>query len=85
MLTALGHPQTNTPVKTDNETAAQFVKDTIKINAVSHGACGTIGLLNVKPIKTSIFIGTVEKIISPIITQNITVPPITKMRDKIIF
>ena len=30
MLMALGHPQTNTPVKTDNGTAVQFVKDTIK-------------------------------------------------------
>ena len=30
MLTALGHPQTNTQVKTDNGTAAQFVRDTIK-------------------------------------------------------
>ena len=30
MLTALGHPQSTTPVKTDNGTAAQFVQDTIK-------------------------------------------------------
>ena len=30
MLTALGHIQTSTPVKTDNGTAAQFVQDTIK-------------------------------------------------------
>ena len=30
MLTALGNLQTNTQVKTDNGTAAQFVKDTIK-------------------------------------------------------
>ena len=30
MLTALGHPQSTTPVKTDNGTAAQFVRDTIK-------------------------------------------------------
>ena len=30
MLQALGHPQTKTPVKTDNGTAVQFVSDTIK-------------------------------------------------------
>ena len=30
ILSALGHPQTKTPVKTDNGTAAQFIKDTIK-------------------------------------------------------
>ena len=30
MLTALGHVQTSTPVKTDNGTAAQFIQDTIK-------------------------------------------------------
>ena len=30
MLAALGHPQDTTPIKTDNKTASQFVRDTIK-------------------------------------------------------
>ena len=30
MLSALGHPQLTSPVKTDNKTAPQFVTDTIK-------------------------------------------------------
>ena len=30
MLNALGHPQTMTPIKTDNATAASFVKDMLK-------------------------------------------------------
>ena len=29
-MAALGHPQTNTPIKTDNSTAAAFVTDTLK-------------------------------------------------------
>ena len=30
MLTALGHPQTTTPVRTDNSTTTAFVNDHIK-------------------------------------------------------
>ena len=37
MLTALGHPQQATPVKTDNSTATSFVNDLIKKNKVNHG------------------------------------------------
>ena len=43
MLTALGHNQQSTQVKTDNGTAAQFVHDTIKIKGVNPGMFGTIG------------------------------------------
>ena len=81
MLNVLGHPQKHMPVKTDNGTTAQFASDTVpsKINEANHGTFVTIGLRNVKIKVNLMCIGTLVKIIWPIIIPSITVLHITEM------
>ena len=75
------------PVKTDNGTTAQFASDTVpsKINEANHGTFVTIGLRNVKIKVNLMCIGTLVKIIWPIIIPSITVLHITEMWDKNIY
>lgn len=81
-LTALGHPQPSTPIKTNNSTATGFVCNNIHQKQSKHGTCNIIGYGTDKLNNNLICSGTKAPTMRQIISLNITQLSITELNAR---